>query len=296
MELLSLSAIVVVIFYASILFCVIGLFVMMVKYITAPLHINWELHRGSAVYELYYELWPKIHESFTEKLKFILLDVLLLREYYLKNRDLWYFLFPFHLGAYLLILWHAWLFISAPISDAAPYWGLVWGHAATALTFFGGAGILIKRITNEDLRVYYPPIHYLKWIVMLITLASGFYAVHYHFDGEMSKVMEYVREQVAFKDFEHKFHPAPATATHVLLASIWLIYLPFSHIMQLFSRYYHQLRWDHVPNLRGSTIESKVIKLLNKPISWSATHIQSGKTWAEVAMELPEDFTKKEEK
>lgn len=289
-----MGGIVFVIFYVSILFCVIASIVRVVKYANAPLHLRWELYRGSSVYELS-EWWTKTPVGFKDKLKSVAKDILSLREYYQRNRGFWYFLFPFHIGLYLLILWHIWLFVSAVTIDVetAPLWGLVWGGVATALVFVGGVGILVKRATDENLKVYYPPIHYFKWIFVLVTLVGGFYAVQFYYGASMPDVMGYVKDQLAF-EWEHKLHPPLFSALHVLFVVPWLLYIPFSHIMQLFFRYYHELRWDHVPNLRGSDIEKKVKKLLNQPVSWSAPHIQSGKKWSEVAKGLPEDTTGKE--
>lgn len=268
----------------------------MVKYANAPLHLRWELYRGSSVYELS-DWWTKTHVSVKDKLKSVVQDVFLLREYYHRNRGFWYVLYLFHIGLYLLILWHAWLFVGAVTIDieAAPIWGLVWGGVAAALVFIGGAGILIKRMTDEKLKVYYPRIHYFKWIFVLVTLGGGFYAVQFFFGASMPAVMEYVKDQLSF-ELEHKLNPPLVTSLHVLFVSPWLIYLPFSHMMQLFFRYYHEVRWDHVPNLRGSNIERRVKKLLNQPMSWSAPHIQSGKKWSEVAKELPETKTGTEAK
>ena len=103
---------VLVVFYGSAIFCVIALVVMAARYVSAPLHMHWELYNGSSVYELP-EWWTKPHRSFGDKLKSVVLDILLLREYYHRNRSFWYFLYSFHLGLYLLILWHVWLFVSA---------------------------------------------------------------------------------------------------------------------------------------------------------------------------------------
>jgi len=101
----------------------------------------------------------------------------------------------------------------------------------------------------------------------------------------MPVLLKYVREQVTFADFEHKLHPALAPALHVLFAAMWLIYLPFSHVFQVFFRYYHTLRWDEVPNKPGSEVEKKVKEFLKRPVTWAAPHISSGKTWEEVATE-----------
>jgi hypothetical protein len=102
----------------------------------------------------------------------------------------------------------------------------------------------------------------------------------------MPALLKYVRVQITFANFEHKLHPSLMPALHVLFASIWLIYLPFGHVYQLFFRYYHYLRWDDVPYGRGSEIERRMEEHLERPVTWSAPHIQSGKRWKEVAKEL----------
>jgi len=277
-----------IIFYGSALFCVIALAVMTTRYINAPLHLHWELYQGSSVYELP-EWWTQPHRSLGDKLKPVVLDVLSLREYYHRNRPFWYFLYLFHTGLYLLVLWHVWLFVSAATisAEAAPVAGLVWGHAATALVFVGSVGILVKRITDENLRVYYPSIHYAKWVFVIVALAGGFYAVFFYFGGSVSSVLAYVNEQLAF-ELESKINAPVVTSLHLLIIAPWLVYLPFSHMMKVFFRYYHHLRWDGKPNLRGSDVEERVKKLLTRPVSWSAPHIQSGKKWADVASEMPD--------
>jgi nitrate reductase gamma subunit len=279
-------------FYGSILFCVIVSVVMIVKYIRAPLHLRWELHRGSSIYELT-DWWKRSPGHFGEKLRGVLLDILFLREFYHRNRGFWYFLFSFHIGFYLIILWHLWLFITAVTlpSESAPFesgstGGIVFGHIATGLCLIGGSGIFIKRIIDGELNIHYPRIHYLKWFLILLILVGGFLSVGFHFNSNTTELLRYVKSQVTFQDMGHKLHPALAPASHVLFVSFWLLYLPFSHILQIFFRYYHYLRWDDVPNRKGSVIERKVKGLLNRPISWSAPHIGPGKKWGEVVKEI----------
>jgi len=284
---------VVFLFYGSIVFCLIASAVKIVGFINAPLHLKWEYYKGSSVYEST-EWWTKPHITFFDKLTSIALDILFLRGYYERNKKFWLSLYLFHLGLYLLILWHIWLFAAAIIIDpkTATSIGLIWGHVATALAFAGGSCILIQRLTNDELRLYYAPIHYIKWVVMLITIAGGFYAIHVYFEGSMAATFEYVKTQVSFGDLSHKLHPPPATAAHVLFGSVWLIYLPFSHVLRLFFRYYHELLYDEVPNVKGGFIEGRIKELLGKRVNWSAPHIQTGKTWGEVATNLPEQHKK----
>jgi nitrate reductase gamma subunit len=257
--------------------------------VSAPVHLHWELYKGSSIYERT-EWWTKPHSTFGKKLWSMLLDLLFLREFYHRNRRFWYPLYVFHLGLYLLILWHAWLFIRSVVGgiETVSIFGWVWGTSSTLLTFIGGIAILIMRIKDEELKVYYPPIHYVKWIFLLLTLVGGVIAVDIHFHSSMPALLKYVREQVTFQNFEHKLHPALAPALHIMFASVWLVYLPFSHVFQLFFRYYHFLRWDDVANVRGSEVGRRIKEHLERPVTWSAPHIQSGKRWSEVASELPQ--------
>jgi nitrate reductase gamma subunit len=284
-----MGGLILFIFYGSILFFIIAMALRVRKCVNAPVHLHWELYKGSSIYERT-EWWTKPHSTFGKKLWSMLLDLLFLREFYHRNRRFWYPLYVFHLGLYLLILWHAWLFIRSVVGgiETVSIFGWVWGTSSTLLTFIGGIAILIMRIKDEELKVYYPPIHYVKWIFLLLTLIGGVYAVDVHFKSSMPALLKYVREQVTFTDFQHKLHPALAPALHILFASVWLVYLPFSHVFQLFFRYYHFLRWDDVPNVRGSEIGRRIKEHLERPVTWSAPHIQSGKRWSEVASELPQ--------
>jgi nitrate reductase gamma subunit len=277
---------VLVLFYGSIIFCVIASAVRMTKYVSAPLHLRWDLYRGSSVYELT-DWWKGSPRHLGGRLRGVILDVLLLREFYRRNRSFWYFLFLFHLGLYLLFVWHLWLLFTAVTIPFEAAWdgGLVFGHIGTALSFIGGSGIVIKRAVDKELNVYYPRIHYVKWLLILLILAGGFLAVVFHFDSDMPQLLRYVNIQVTFQDLEHKLHPALGPASHVFFVSFWLLYLPFSHVLRIFFRYYQYFRWDDVPNTSGSTIERKVKENLDRPVGWSAPHIKSGKAWGEVIRE-----------
>jgi len=275
------------IFYGSILFFIISAVLRVRRGIHAPIHLHWELYKGSSIYELT-EWWTKTRDTFGEKFWSMVLDILFLREFYHRNRRFWYPLYVFHLGLYLLISWHVWLFIRSVVGgiENVSMFGWVWGTFSTLLTFIGGLFILTMRMKDKELSVYYPPIHYLKWIFILLTLIGGAFAVDIHFHSSMPALLKYVKAQVTFSDFEHKLHPALGPALHVLFASVWLIYLPFSHVFQLFFRYYHYLRWDDVANTRGSEVERRVKELLERPVTWSGSHIPMGKPWKEVASEI----------
>jgi len=285
-----MGAFVFLFFYGSIIFFIVATCLRVAKYVNAPVHLHWELYRGSSIYEVK-DWWTKTRSPCVEKLCSMVLDILTLREFFHRNRRFWTPVFLFHMGLYLLILWHAWLFIRSLVMnvETASSLGWIWGTFSTLLTFVGGSAILWMRVTDEELKLYYTPIHIIKWIFVLLTLLGGAYAVDVHFGSSLPAVLKYVRGQVTFADFEHKLHPSFGPALHIAFASAWLIYLPFSHVFQVFFRYYHYLRWDDVPNARGSEIEKRVKENLERPVRWSAPHIPSGKRWKEVATELHEN-------
>ncbi len=289
---------IVFIFYGSMVFFAIAVLIRLIMYVRAPVHLRWEIHKGSSVYEET-EWWTRKNDmGFLVKLRSAALDILLQREYFNRNRGFWYLLMIFHVGLYLLILWHAWLFIAALIInvESAPTWGIVWGHIATAVIIIGAFGIVVKRLTDQDMKKYYPRTHYLKWLFVIATLGGGFYATQFFFEGSSVELVRYVNDQLQF-NLEHKLHPRVVPSIHMLMISAWMIYLPFSHIMHLVFRYYHELRWDHMPNTRGSGLEKRLGKQLERRVSWADVHIQTGKSWGEVAGGLPEEMldTKKGE-
>ncbi len=282
-----MGILVLVIFYGGGLFCIVASLWRMITIARAPMHLRWELYREGSVYQMN-DWWTRPQTSLGEKFVSAVLDVVTLREYYHRNRGFWFVLYPFHLGLYSLILWHIWLFATALLvkEGGATVAAMVWGHASAALIVIGGAGVVIMRLSSEKMNVFYPKLHYLKWAFVVITLAGGFYATQYYLG--MTGLLDYVREQLSF-NWQHKLNPPLFTSIHVVTLAAWLIYIPFGHIMQVFSKYYHDLRWDHIPNTQGSNIERNVVKLLGGKVNWSGPHIQTGSTWVEVAQMLPWD-------
>jgi nitrate reductase gamma subunit len=268
-----------IIFYGSIAFCLTALLAQLIRFIKAPVHLRWEIYR-----EDYSPTTSGDNERYPHgcyrKIKTIVPDVLLLRGYYQQRRFYWIFLYMFHLGIYTLFLWHIYLF-AIPLSGRSinSEWALMWGHSSTGLAFIGALGILILRITVKEMRTCYPAIGYFKWIFILASLAGGFLAVFFHFGNSITDVIVYVDRQLDF-DWAYKLNSPLMPSLHVLVASMWLIYLPFSHVMKLAFRYYHELRWDFVRNTGRGRLARAMEKNLARPVSWSAVHVNPDQSWA----------------
>jgi len=83
----------------------------MYKYAKMPIHLRWELYPlvgetkrpwgGSYLEEP--DWWKKPHEekSFIAEMKFMGQEIIFFKEYFHRNRSLWYIVFPFHIGVFL---------------------------------------------------------------------------------------------------------------------------------------------------------------------------------------------------
>ena len=78
------------------------------------------------------------------------------------------------------------------------------------------------------------------------------------------------------------------------MAALFLFYLPFTRMVHFFAKYftYHQVRWDDREVAPGSALEKRLRAALDFGVTWSAEHVQTGKTWLEVATTLPEETEK----
>src|SRR5512139_3045259 len=111
-----MGALVLFIFYGGIVFFLAASVYRGMKCASAPLHVHWDLYRTNSIYAQA-EWWTKPEAPFGTKLGSMLLDIVFLREFYHRNRSLWYPLYAFHAGLYLLICWHIWMFVSAVTID-----------------------------------------------------------------------------------------------------------------------------------------------------------------------------------
>ena len=196
----------------------------------------------------------------------------------------WLPLYPFHLGVYLLVTWHAWLLIYPLIfRQAWPVeYSLVWGHTATGLMFAGALGVLAVRLTVPSLRATYPRRHYLKWLAIIAAAGTGYVAVEYYFNGAMADVVGYVRGQLQF-DMAEKMRPPLLPSLHVLTVSAVLVYLPFSHAVRLLFRYYHEWRWGFIPLLNSKRVRDNTENMLGYPVTWAAKHAAGYAYWKDIA-------------
>jgi len=73
----------------------------------------------------------------------------------------------------------------------------------------------------------------------------------------------------------------------IVLVSLLIMYIPLTRMSHFVAKYflYHSVRWNDESNFRGSKLEKRLIEALQQKVGWSATHIQTGKSWADVVKE-----------
>jgi nitrate reductase gamma subunit len=298
--------------YCSVLIFLIAVATRFRKYASTPIHLRWELYPvaheaekkeyGGSYYE---ELdWYKkpIKKSLVSELTAMAEEILLLKGVYENNRSLWYASYPFHLGFYMLVGLLGLLVAGAlaplvgiPVAaDSASVIGTVLfyatilcGYAGLTLALLGCVGLLIKRIKDPALRPMTSPADYCNLGYILVLLTTALVAWLFT-DQTFSATRGIVLSLIQFKGLEGVSGPI---ALELVLFSLFILYMPFTRMTHFFAKYftYHKVRWDDTPNLRGGPMEGPIKEALNFGVSWSAPHIQSGKTWAQVATEIPEE-------
>jgi nitrate reductase gamma subunit len=286
----------------------------LVRYATMPIHLRWELYPvahekgrdygGSYLEDVDWWTRPR-KKSLIGNIKYMGKEGLLFEQCYKRNRGLWYWTYPFHIGIFLLAFW-LWLLVlgaALHLSDGSAmvlaanrlifYATIGAGSLGLPLCLIGCIGLLIKRVTDADLRPYTAPGEYLNLSATLIVLLAVGSAWCFN-DPTFVLARGYAGDLISFTPTgQMRFLPSTA----IVLFSLFFAYLPFGPMQHGLAKYftYHRVRWDDKPNLPGNKVESRIKKLLDEQVMWSGPHIQWGKKWSILAREAPGDLEKKAE-
>ena len=306
-----MSLFVYLITYAGIIIFLGAVIKRIMAYINNPMHVRWELYPvpheggGKAEYGGSYleevDWWKKPREvSKINELKVMLAEILGLKAVHEYNRPLWFVTYPFHLGLYFTIMFMVFLFIGSFAGllgiQASPVMAIVRfaGPLGFILTVCGATGLLYKRVTDENLKVYSSFEHYFNLILFIVTM--GIATLTWLFaDPNFVIAKTFVTGLISFKLTGIS---SSLFLLQVLLIVCTIAYIPFTHMSHFFMKYflYHDIRWDDTPNINTPETDAKINVVLNYPITWSAEHISrpDKKTWAEVATFNPEAEAGKE--
>ncbi|RPJ10558.1 MAG: hypothetical protein EHM36_03190 [Deltaproteobacteria bacterium] len=292
--------------YFGYLFVITGYSIKIRKYLNLPMHLRSEVYpeipgtQGSKNRSPFEDLdwWTKPRrKNWIGRFWFLFSDYFLLGEYFRKDRGYWLFLYPWHIGFITIILFHILSFFGAvslwlgiPVIPESPwllgktlfYLSLIVGVISFSAGLLGSIGVLIKRLTVSDLRDYTTPQNYLTYIFLLAVFFTGLYA-WLSADPLFAEYRGFWKGLITFRLIDVE----PASAIHIGLFALLLIYLPFTRSLHYITRLFGflRIRWDDEPNVKGSLLEEKIKGMLDQKVTWKGPHIRAGSTWTDLASE-----------
>ncbi len=296
--------------YLAALVCLTGCAVQAIRYARLPLHLRWELypvpheeasrlkHGGSYLEET--DWWKKSRPfNLIGELKSMLPEMLFQKALWEFNRPMWFRSYAFHLGLYLLIgsagllagtaliSLSSPLLISGPIETVLHYAYTAGGLAGAALAVTGAVALLIRRLTDKELKIYTTPgdiFNLLFFIATLGCLLAGYLLR----PQSAPKGVELVQGLLTFNT--HLAFSSPL-AIGLILGALLAAYIPLTHMSHFIGKFftYHFVRWDDAPSLRGSSLEKRLAEYLTYRPRWAAPHVgaNGARTWADIAMTNP---------
>jgi nitrate reductase gamma subunit len=263
------------------------------RYASAPEHLRWDLypvahepntHGGSYLEEKDWWTKPR-HTSLVGEAVFMGEEIFFLKGVWKNNRTLWWGSMPFHWGLYLMVL--------TTLGLMAAALGLGGATLLAALAAIGGLGgallaggsliLLYLRARDPKLQPYTAPVDLMNLALLAVLgVLSVLVAA-----GGMGPVTAAVGDLARARPLS----VSPLLAAQMVVATLFLLYLPVTRMVHFFSKYftYHAVRWDDRPRVAGTTLDRRLREALDYGVDWSAAHVRTGKTWAEVATKLPEE-------
>ncbi len=214
-------------------------------------------------------------------------------------RSYWFALYPWHIGFYLIVLFHGLALLGAILIKTSGleiaagssaggqimyYATIIVAMSSFVLGTIGSIGLLIKRIADEGLRDYASPQNYFNYIFFLAVFVSGL-ASFALADSTFAGYREFWVGLISFKGVNVQ----AAEYVHIMLFSAFLIYLPFTRSTHYITKIiaFIKIRWDDEPNFGSPEADQKLSEVLSWQVSWAAPHIQTGQTWGEAVTNIP---------
>ncbi len=267
-----------------------------------PVHLRWELapiphekgkgkYGGSYLEE--YEWWKKRRQkSFFAPLRYMAVEILLLRGVWKHNRRLWPLTFAFHGGIYLvfamllLSILNAIFSITGVPTSVLDVFLAITSVVALAGYLLGGLGaisLILKRTLDANLRSFNSVSKYFNLVFLGAVFISGAYSwlATPDFALAMSRFIQ------GLVTLDTGLNLAFPLSMHVIMASLFFLYLPWTDMIHFVAKYftYHEIKWNDAP--KDARMEKELKGLLAQPVSWSAEHIKADgkKSWADLTTE-----------
>ncbi len=268
------------------------------RYMRAPVHLRWDLYPvahepndygGSHLeHKDWFDKPRKV--NFFGELVVMGEEILLLKGVLKNNRSVWWGSLPFHWGLYLMIVTSVGLTVAALGFAPGPWLVVVaqLGALSGVLLTVGSLLLLALRASDPRLKPYPSPLDLVNLALLAVLGAlSTAVAVSLGMGPVAAAMADVLRMQTP--------EVSLLLGTQMALAALFLLYFPATRMVHMFAKYftYHSVRWDDRPREAGSAMDRRLMAALNFGVSWSAEHIRTGKTWVEVATQLPSDEEKR---
>jgi len=162
------------------------------------------------------------------------------------------------------------------------------GWAGTVLGLSGAVLLLVRRLTDPDIRDFTPPAQ----IFDLAFFAAGFalfIAAGAFQDPALATVADHF---AALMTVDPGRVPGGLMAAAILVASLLIAYVPFTYMLHFAAKYffYHSIRWEDEEAHGNERLQKRILALLQLRLTWNAVHIRGdGRTWADVVGEKPRE-------
>jgi nitrate reductase gamma subunit len=296
--------------YFAYVFVVVAYAVKVWKYFKMPTNLRWEIYpipheKGSNYGGSYMEepeFWTKAREKNTLKdIWEIAKKYLTMWGYYRRVKSYWLGLYPWHVGFYLIVLFHGLAFLGALLIQTVDldisggsanafgqfmyYLTIVVALGSFILGTIGSIGLLIKRLTDHDLRDNASPQNFFNYIFFLALFVSGL-VVFFATDGTFN---EYRNFWIGLLTLEGA-DISVSEYVHIMIFAVFLVYLPFTRSTHYITMplTYFKIRWNDAHHRGGFEEDRKLQEILDQPVAWEASHIQTGKSWGEIVAGMPE--------
>jgi nitrate reductase gamma subunit len=192
-----------------------------------------------------------------------------------------------HWGLYLYFGWLLLLVVENAV-NVAGLSGLTIavGLAAHVLGAGGALGLMVKRATNRDLRLYTTPVEYFNLLFLAALFIAGL--VSWLGDSSFAAHKAYIGSVLFFRPV----HVPVAVSVSFLLFELFMIYMPFTKLIHYFAKYFtfDRALWDDDFKAKGSAVDRQVTAQLAYNATWAAPHVAPGQTWLQQAQTtaLPE--------
>ena len=267
-----------------------------------PVHLRWELapvphEKGKGHYGGSYleesEWWTKpLEKDLLAEGLYMAKEIIFLKALFEHKRSLWWFSFPFHFGLYLLIGATGLLALAGFGAVTGLFGTETWVFSAglpflvgigCSLGVLGSLGLFLTRLTDRGMANSTTFASFFNVALIGGMFGTGLWAV--------LSVPDFSGQILGFAGAlitaNLSVEIPSALMAHILLAFLFMAYLPFTQMMHFVAKYftYHEVRWDDKPVEAGGKLEKELLALLGQKPTWAGPHVGADgrKTWVDIA-------------